>query len=47
MQLLKEKDSGKINCCNATIVTLNIDADFMFDFLVLQRQKDRVKFLYD
>ena len=40
MQLLREKDSGKINCCNATvitIVTLNIDADFMFVFLVLQK----------
>ena len=36
MQLQREKDSGKNNE-NCTDVTLNIDTDFTFYFLILQR----------
>ena len=45
MQLEREKESRKINFCkvsvnnvnNVSIVTLNIDTDFIFDFLILQK----------
>ena len=36
MQLQGEKDNGK-NKENSTDVTLNIDIDFMFYFLILQK----------
>ena len=43
MQLQGEKDNGK-NKENSTDVTLNIDTDFMFYFLILQKYS-KIKFL--
>ena len=43
MQLQGEKDSGKNNE-NSNDVTLNIDTDFMFYFLILQKYS-KIKFL--
>ena len=43
MQLPGEKDSGK-NDKNSTVITLNIDTDFTFSFLILQKYS-KIKFL--
>ena len=43
MQLQGEKDSGKNNE-KSNDVTLNIDTDFMFYFLILQKYS-KIKFL--
>ena len=43
MQLEGGKDSGR-NSENSTVVTLNIDTDFMFYFLILQKYS-KFKFL--
>ena len=43
MQLQAEKDSGK-NKKNSTVVTLNIDTDFMFYFALLKKHLE-IKFL--
>ena len=43
MQLQGEKDSGKNNE-NSNDVALNIDTDFMFYFLILQKYS-KIKFL--
>ena len=39
MQLQAEKDSGKNNK-NSTVVTLNIDTDFMFYFPLLKKHSE-------
>ena len=44
MQLRRQKDSGKINYSNVTIVTLNSDTDFKCDFLIIQKYSE-IKFL--
>ena len=43
MQLQAEKDSGK-NKKNSTVVTLNIDTDFMFYFPLFKKHLE-IKFL--
>ena len=43
MQLQREKGSGKNNK-DSTVLTLNIDTDFMFYFLILQKYSI-IKFL--
>ena len=41
MQLQREKDAGKINYCNVTVI---LNADFEFDFFILQKYL-KIKFL--